>query len=166
MPYTAIPARPHRLCRACQAGFTLIELLIALSIMATLALLAYPHYEEHMIKARRAEAASALLRAMQQQELYFSRHNSYIAYTGQPPNPDLGLIWFSGDSAGTSTHQIRATACLAHTIEQCVELSATPGGELVGRRFEDSLCGTLKLNSRGEKHANNQTIREAPHACQ
>jgi type IV pilus assembly protein PilE len=143
----------------------MIELLVVLSITATLAMLAYPHYEKHMIKARRAEAASSLLRAMQQQELYFSRHNSYLAHTSQPPDPDLGLIWFSGDSASTSTHQISAMACPGHTIEQCVELSAIPGGALVGRRFEDALCGTLKLNSRGEKYANNQPINEAPHAC-
>jgi type IV pilus assembly protein PilE len=166
MPYTAVPSRPHRLYPICQTGFTLIELLVVLSITAILAMLAYPHYEDHMIKARRAEAASSLLRAMQQQELYFSRHNSYVAYAGQPPDPDLGLIWFSGDNAGTSAYQISATACPGHTIAQCVEMSATPGGELVGRRFEDALCGTLKLNSRGEKYANNQATREAPHACQ
>ncbi|MFN4289286.1 MAG: type IV pilin protein [Permianibacter sp.] len=41
-------------------GFTLIELVIVIAIVGILAGIAYPFYQEHITKARRAEAMSAL----------------------------------------------------------------------------------------------------------
>jgi len=146
-------------------GFTLLELLTVLTIVGMLALLAYPLYTDSIIKARRAEAASALLRAMQQQELHYAQHNRYIAYHDSAPPEAPALLWFSGENAASSAYQISAAACDGHGLAQCVTLSATPGGALVDQDFRDELCGTLTLNSRGEKTANGQSLDSAPHAC-
>jgi type IV pilus assembly protein PilE len=44
-------------------GFTLIELIIAIAIVGILAGMAFPFYQEHIAKTRRAEAMSALTNA-------------------------------------------------------------------------------------------------------
>ena len=151
---------PHR-----ATGFTLIELLAVLCIAGILAMGAYPFYRDAQLKARRANANAALLRAMQQQERYYTQHNRYAAYDGPATIPDAAFIWFSGDSASTSAYQISATACPGQRLEQCVMLSATPGGNLVDRRFSDPVCGVLTLNSRTEKSAAGLPLTTAPHVC-
>lgn len=121
-----------------------------LAIIGVLALSLYPSYLGVLLKARRMEARAALMQVMQQQERYFSQHNSYLAYDGD--NPD-GFKWHSADSAAGSAYQISAAACNGDLIRHCVSLSATPGGAQVDRHFRDEECGVLRLNSRGEKSA-------------
>jgi type IV pilus assembly protein PilE len=147
------------------AGFTLIELLITLCIIGLMALLAYPQYGNSVRKAKRTEAASALLRAMQQQEQYYSQHNRYFAYQGAVPEKDGNFIWFSGNSAATSAYQISASACPGNDIAHCVELTASAGSALVDSRFQDSQCAPLTLNSRGEKSAAGLPLKTAPDVC-
>jgi type IV pilus assembly protein PilE len=155
----------HRSQDGRNTGFTLIELLIALCIIGLMALLAYPQYGNAVRKARRTEAASALLRAMQQQEQHYSQHNRYFAYQGAVPEKDGNFIWFSGDRAATSAYQISASACAGASIAHCVELSASAGSALVDSRFQDALCAPLTLNSRGERSAAGLPLASAPDGC-
>lgn len=139
---------PDHLQHRQQRGFTLIELMAVLAIVSVLALAAYPSYRGVLLKAKRTEARAALMRTMQQQERYFSQHNSYLAYSGDNP---AGFTWYSGETAASSAYQISAAACSGDLIRQCVSLQATPGGALVDRNFRDEECGTLSVNSLGEK---------------
>lgn len=52
------------------AGFTLIELIVAIAIVGILAGIAFPFYQEHIAKTRRAEAMSALSSAAAAFERY------------------------------------------------------------------------------------------------
>jgi len=149
--------------KAPQHGFTLLELLIVLCIIGILALSAYPSYRQAVLKTKRAEGNSALLRAMQQQEKYHTQHQRYAAY--QETAPVKSLIWYSGSSAATSAYQISAAACAGHSLTQCVQLSATPGGALVDDNFSDPLCGILTLNSHGERSAAGHSLSSAPDVC-
>lgn len=135
-------------------GFTLIEAILALLVFAILAGIAYPSYTESVRAGRRAEGRAALFMLMQQQERYYSRHNSYIAFSFSSTDEDEKRFkWFSGPSAKSSAYEIQAEACENDTIRDCVQLTAIPGTGNVDSRYEDPICGRLGLTSTGFKHA-------------
>lgn len=136
-----------------QRGFALIELMVALAIMAILASVAYPSYQESIRKARRVEGRAALLQLMQQEERIYSLQNIYVAFSASSPNKEE-FKWFSGDAPENSAYEIRAQACDGESIINCVRLFATPGTSKVDGHFQDSLCGELSISSTGEKVPN------------
>ncbi|WP_353156901.1 type IV pilin protein [Herminiimonas fonticola] len=135
-------------------GFTMIELMVVLIIVAILAAIAIPSYQESVLKTRRTEGRAALMKAMQQQERYYSLHTTYLAFSSSSTDAEAKKFsWFSGANAKTSFYEISAQACNGKTIRDCVLLIAQPGTVMVNSAYRDPLCGTMSLNSRGEKSA-------------
>ena len=58
-------------------GVTLIELMIVILIVAVLGMVAYPSYQNSMIKTRRSDGISALLSSAQTLERCFTEYNKY-----------------------------------------------------------------------------------------
>lgn len=136
------------------AAFTLLEVMIVMVIVAVLAALTYPSYGAYMIKARRAEAQVALLEAMQNQERYFSLHNTYLAFSADAGSDDARHFpWWLGDSPQRSAYELSGAACKDLTLQSCVELRAVPGTSRVDPNFRDTECETLTLNSAGQHGA-------------
>ncbi len=126
-----------------QLGVTLIELMIALVIISILVAVAIPSYENSVRKSRRAEAQSALMTVMQQQERFFMNNMTY--------STDLGAVGFSNLESGNVVsendfYQISASTCAGTPIARCVLLTATP-------QLTHNDDGNMTLNSRGEKTA-------------
>ena len=135
-------------------GFTLIELVIALIILAILAAIAFPSYQESVLKARRTEGSAALMKAMQQQERYYSLHTTYLTFSSASIDPnEKRFSWFSGENAQASFYEISAQSCMQKTLRDCVLLIAQPGTNKVNARYRDPKCGKLSLSSSGEKTA-------------
>jgi type IV pilus assembly protein PilE len=142
--------RPHR-------GFTLIQVIVALAVIAILAGIAFPSYQEAVRKGKRAEGRAALYQIILQEERFYSQRNSYIAFSSASTGADEKQFkWFSGNAPSTSAYEISAEACENDSIQNCVRLVAKPGTAKVDSNFDDPVCGELSLTSAGEKKANRE----------
>ncbi|SNS32021.1 type IV pilus assembly protein PilE [Noviherbaspirillum humi] len=154
--------RRNKAIAACQAsfGWTLIEVLVALVIVVLLAMLSYPSYQQIVIRARRAEAKSALLQLMQQQERFHAQRNTYVEFSADAASADAQRFkWFIGSKHQDSAYQIEGIACPGESVDACILLRATPGGPRVNRSFSDAECGRLGLTSTGVKTAEGDLAR-------
>lgn len=121
--------------RAGMRGFTLIELMIAVVIVAILASIAVPSYNESVRKSRRAQAKADLLELAQMAERHFTANTSYASFSvpdGMQESPRGG---------GTVAYEITGTTDVA-----TFTLTATPQNAQANDR-----CGTLTVNQQGRR---------------
>ncbi|HET6564091.1 MAG TPA: type IV pilin protein [Xanthomonadales bacterium] len=113
------------------AGFTLIELMFVVTIIGIVLALAYPSYLDSVRKARRADAAAALLDWAQSLERCFTRFNQYNHADCPDPEgtTDDGFYTITVERDGTT-----------------FTLTATP----LGDQLNDP-CGTFTVNYLGQK---------------
>jgi len=137
--------------RAAVRGFTLIELMVVVAVIGILAAIAYPSYTEAVLKGRRAQARTALLELMQQQERYMTQRNAYLAFstdaTSGATTPASASSIFkvhSGDNASAPAYWLSAARCGDQAITDCVLLTAKP-------TRTDAAAGSLTLSSTGAK---------------
>lgn len=120
------------------AGFTLIELMIVVALVALLAGIAYPSYREQIAKAKRADAASALLTGAQALERHYTTNGSYL-----DANNNLAAVFpVQVPDAGTAYYIITSQTATANTFT----LRATRTGSMVG-----DTCGDLEINAAGAR---------------
>jgi type IV pilus assembly protein PilE len=117
-------------------GFTLIEVMIAVVIIAVLAGIAYPSYNNHVTKTRRAAAAGCLLENAQLLERYFTTN---LTYVGAAVNQCGGNI--------DAHYQIGFDGA---AVARSYAIRAVPLGQQLAR---DTKCGTLGLTSTGLRSA-------------
>ncbi|MBI5258320.1 MAG: prepilin-type N-terminal cleavage/methylation domain-containing protein [Burkholderiales bacterium] len=97
------------------AGFTLIELMIVVVIVAILAAIAYPAFMNSIYKSRRADAAAALTKAQQAQEIFRGSNAAYATSFGAgglpvPSQSPDGHYSLSISNATASGYTITAQA--------------------------------------------------------
>ncbi len=86
MNLLAATQKPAAATRRAAAGFTLIEALLVLTVAAVLAAIALPSYQEHVRRARRAEARTALMQAAHWLEQVATASGSYPQDVAQFPD--------------------------------------------------------------------------------
>ncbi len=137
-----------------QQGFTLIELMIVVAIVAILAAISLPSYNDYIVKSNRADAKVALMKFAQMQESYFVQNMSY-AQDLTTGSGGLGIgasvtseegfyaITLSTKVPGTCDGLSSGTACTGFT------LTATRAG----RQANDDRCKTFTITHLGVRAA-------------
>jgi type IV pilus assembly protein PilE len=113
-------------------GFTLIELMITIAIIAILAAIAYPSYQDSVRKTRRAAAQADLLQLSNFMERTFTENNIY-----NPTSvalPDLG------------TEQYTVAFDSGEPTATTFVIEATP---VAGSGQASDTCGTLSISNTG-----------------
>lgn len=131
MTHSSLNMASHRR----QAGFTLVEIMIVVLIVGVLMAIAYPNYQNHAIKTKRAAATACLLTQAQFMERYYTTNLSYT-------NAALPAGGCRTDLQNFYTFGISASAARTYTVQ------ATPVGRQLAR---DTKCGTLGLDQAGTK---------------
>lgn len=125
-------------------GFSLMELMIALVVVAILVSIAYPSYQQQIIRSRRAEAQNALLDLASRMERYYYTNGTYVGAT-IATNPATDVL----PSATTTPDGLYTLALNPAPTATAYTLVATPLAS--GPQAQDTACTTLSLNSTGIK---------------
>lgn len=117
------------------SGFTLIELMIVVAIVGILVAVAYPSYQNQIIKSNRASAKACLMEHAQFLERYYTTNLTYVGAA-----PALGCT----TEGNLNQRYLIATDNLGATTYQ---VTAIPQGA----QTRDTLCGTLGLTQAGTR---------------
>jgi len=123
-------------------GLTLIEVMIVVAIIGILAAIALPTYNNHIIRARRAEAKIALMDLSARMERYFAENNTYATASIAAGNAITDLLLSDQSSEGWYTLSISAQNATTYTLQ------ASPNGT---QAAEDTGCATFTLNNLGTR---------------
>ena len=113
-------------------GFTLIELMIVVAIVAILAAIALPAYNEQVRKGRRAEAVKAIGEAQLSLERWRAENPSYAGCTTCAVTSPFYTITPTGLDASNYTITAAPTAGTAQAGDRCgnlVAIRATNNGK-------------------------------------
>lgn len=129
-----------------QRGFTLIEIMMVVAIVAILAAIALPSYENYVLRARRSAAESFVLQVAMKEEEYFAHMRSYTTTIG---TGGLGLTEPAQETGGYYTYEVCTANCNSLTVPAngFIVLAKRVAGS---RQMKDSV-GDIVLYSTGAK---------------
>jgi type IV pilus assembly protein PilE len=129
-------------------GWTLVELIVTLAILAILLGIAYPVYNNQVLKARRADGHALLYHASQRQQQFFTSNNQFTATAG------VGGLEMCDDTDGETNNDCPPTSQKHKDDEFYYTLSInrpstttyTLTATAQSPQTDDSACGNLTLS--------------------
>jgi type IV pilus assembly protein PilE len=130
---------------ASAAGFTLLELIVVVSIIALLAAIALPAYNDSIVKTRRKAAEACLSQYANYMERYYTTNMSYAADTAGNAN-SLPTLDCNTTAQTANYYQYKLPSANLTSIKYL--LQAIPQGS---QASGDTLCATLQLDQAGSR---------------
>jgi type IV pilus assembly protein PilE len=144
------PARVKEKCvRNTEKGFTLVELMIVVAIVAILSAIAYPSYQEYVLRSRRTEAQSLLNEAAARQERWRAQNGTYMTGNTAANIAQLRLPQVDRSENGFYTLGIAVVA-----NDGGYTLTATRAGA----QTADTRCGNFTLDATGRRGMSAGTV--------
>ncbi len=140
-------------------GMTLVELLIVVVVIAIIASIALPSYEQFMQKGRRADGKNAIMQLSALQERFYSENGFYGRMTDL-----VGTATFDSDKGHYNVAvdcSPDSAACTAASRPQFYTFTAT--GQ--GGQANDTKCGNLTFDQSGTKGASGASTTEELLKC-
>ena len=128
--------------RRTAVGFTLVEVIIVVLIISVLAAIAYPAYQDSVVKSRRSAAKACVMEATQFMERFFTTNN--LRYDRDAANNPVVLPPCAAGTDVTNHYNVALTVVGARNYT----LTATPLGL---QSAKDVQCGVLGINNIGVK---------------
>jgi type IV pilus assembly protein PilE len=138
--------RPRR-----EVGFTLVELMVTILIASILLGISIPSYINHIRKARRTDARTALLDLASREERYYSLNNVYTASAKNLgySTTDTPLSQIVGN--GYYTLSVDPATVVAATTTTAATFLAK--ATATGSQTKDVQCGTFTIDQSGTQTA-------------
>lgn len=138
------------------SGFTLIELVITVAIVAILAAIAYPSYQDSVRRSRRADAKAVMVEAAQFMERRYTANSCFDNPCGSGTAPALpgGLTAIPRNAAAASEQFY--TIALGNVTRNTYTLTATPQNAQVHDK-----CRTLTVDNNGVRTADGKPASDA-----
>jgi type IV pilus assembly protein PilE len=110
-------------------GFTLIEVMIVVAVVAVLASIALPSYQEHVRKSRRVDAQAAMLELAQAMERAYTINNAYPDTLPAGVADRVANFYTLTLSAQTAqTYTLQAVPTAKQSADSCSTLTLTHTG--------------------------------------
>lgn len=125
------------------AGFTLIELMIAIVIVAILATVAFPAYQDSVRSGRRADARNALMQLQIAQERYRGSHTAYadsIAKLSLKAGSEGDHYTLSVVSADSNSFIVLAEPKGAQAADDCGAFAINQNGPMTSGSYAGADC--------------------------
>ncbi|QCO68129.1 type IV pilin protein [Luteimonas yindakuii] len=133
--------------RPSSKGFTLIELMVVVAVIAILASIALPSYQDSVRKGRRGQAKADLVEVGQLAERYRTVNSTYSGFSlpaGFDRSPRTGTSFYAvalDIADGGRTYTATATPVAAQAADRCGALALLSTGARFHERGESAECG-------------------------
>lgn len=104
---------PYSNCIKHSRGFTLIELMVVVVIVAILAAIALPMYQDYVTRSKIAEATANLGQLRVRMEQHFQDNRQYVGGPCNPPAAESKYFTYDCPTLTANAYTIRATGVAA-----------------------------------------------------
>lgn len=124
-------------------GFTLIEVMIVVAVIAILAAVAYPSYQDSVIKTRRSAAQACLVEMAQFMERFYTTNMRYDQNAA-----GVAVALANPNCRAEMTNFYTFSFVTGQPTQTTYTIQAVPTGSQVA---DNTRCGTLTLTQAGTK---------------